>query len=113
MLPVYRAMSAVIDFIITVVTALLGLRVLLHLFGANDANGFVRAVYTLSEPLLAPFSGIFPALELESGFILEFATLFALIVYAILAHLLMTFVRALAYSSFRRRIALRHQQRSA
>lgn len=113
MLPVYRAASSVIDFIITIVTALLGLRVLLHLFGADEGNGFVRAVAVLTAPLLAPFAGIFPSLELESGFVLEFATLFALIVYAILAHLLMTFVRALAYSSFRRRIALRHQQRSA
>lgn len=107
MLPVYRTLTSVVDFVITLVTALLGVRVLLQLFGADAGNAFVRAVYALSWPLLAPFWEIFPSLTLESGFVLEFATLFALIVYATLAHLVLSVIRAMAYSAFRRRIAMR------
>lgn len=99
----YRLLSASIDVLISLVTTLLGLRVLLKLFGANEANALVQAVYTLSQPLLAPFTGMFPSLTLESGFVLEFAPLFALVIYAIIAHILLTIIRAAAYAAFRRR----------
>lgn len=105
----YRATTAIIDFIITLVAALLGLRIVLKLFGANETNGVVQAMYAISQPLIAPFVGIFPSLELEQGYVLEFATVFALVLYAVLAHILTTLVRAIAYSSFRRRHALRTQ----
>lgn len=103
----YRAVTAIIDAIITFVAALLGLRVVLLLFGANGDNGIVRGIYALSAPFIAPFSDIFPVLTLEPGYVLEFATLFALVLYAVVAHIISTIVRAAAYSSFRRRHALR------
>ncbi len=113
MVSAYRGLTSFVDFVITLVTALLGLRVLLRLFGADSASGFARAIYAVSAPFVAPFAGIFPSLTLENGFVLEFATLFALVVYAMIAHLVLTLIRALAYSAFRRRIALRrHQQRA-
>lgn len=105
-MPFYRILSAMIDVAITLVTAALGLRVILKLFGADETHFVVKALYAVSGPLIAPFQGMFPALTLESGFVLEFATLFALVMYAIVAHILLTLVRTVAYAVFRRRVML-------
>lgn len=99
----YRVSTALLDVVITLVTALLGLRLLIKLFGGNTDNLFVQVLYVVSAPLIAPFTGMFPSLTLETGYVLEFAAVFALIVYAIIAHLLLTVVRAVAYAAFRRR----------
>ena len=99
----YRVSTAFLDVIITFVTALLGLRLLIKLFGGNTDNLFVQGLYMVSAPLIAPFTGMLPSLTLETGYVLEFAAVFALIVYAIIAHLLLTVVRAVAYAAFRRR----------
>lgn len=99
----YRLTNVLLDVVITIVTAFLGFRLLLKLFGASEENPFVHAVYVVSVPLLAPFAGIFPSLALENGFMLEFATIFALVVYAIIAHIILTIVRGIAYAAFRRR----------
>lgn len=41
------------------IEALVGLRFILRLFGANPSNGFVSWVYSWSTPFVAPFAGIF------------------------------------------------------
>jgi YggT family protein len=41
------------------IEALVGLRFILRLLGANPANGFVNWIYDWSTPFVAPFSGIF------------------------------------------------------
>jgi YggT family protein len=41
------------------IEALIGLRFVLRLLGANPASGFVDMVYSWSTPFVAPFSGIF------------------------------------------------------
>lgn len=41
------------------VEALVGLRFLLRLVGANSANAIVSFIYNWSTPFVAPFSGIF------------------------------------------------------
>jgi hypothetical protein len=66
---------------VTVVEVVLGLRFILKLFGANSANGFVSWVYEMSSTLLAPFRGIFPVQVFENQYVLEFSTLFAMLVY--------------------------------
>ena len=78
-----------------IVGALLGLRLLLRLFGANSENGFVDWVYDTSSALIAPFEGIFPTVRVEDGFVLEISTLFALLVYGILAALVYYLIAAL------------------
>lgn len=42
-----------------VVEALVALRFVFRLIGANPANAFVDFIYTWSTPIVAPFSGIF------------------------------------------------------
>lgn len=71
----------VTHFFVSLVTVALGLRFILKLFGANAANGFVEWVYDVTNELLAPFRGIFPTEVLESDYVVEFSTLFAIILY--------------------------------
>lgn len=77
---------AIVNFMLAVVGVLLGLRFVLKLFGANAENGFVNWVYEVSGEILGPFRGIFPSANVE-GFVIEFSTIFALMVYAIIGML--------------------------
>jgi len=83
-----------LNFFTAVVVGILGLRFLLKLFGANAANGFVNWVYEMSDVLLEPFRGIFPAKVFENQYVFEFSTLFAMLMYAIIALLLMWLIAA-------------------
>lgn len=74
-----------INFFTFLVEGFLGLRFLLKLFGASASNGFVSWVYDMSGELLAPFRGIFPTKVLENTYVLEFSTLFAMLMYALFA----------------------------
>lgn len=83
----YLTMS-LLNFVLAVFESFLALRFLLKLFGANPSNGFVNWVYEMSGVLLEPFRGIFPAKVFENTYVLEFSTLFAMLIYAIAAILL-------------------------
>lgn len=85
-----NAVFGVIEFFI-------GLRVILKLFAANPVAPFVNWVYGTSEPLIAPFQGMFPASQLTGGSIIEFSSLFALLVYAFIAYGIAELIRYLGY----------------
>ncbi len=85
-------LSYLINLTISLVELALGLRLILRLFGANPATPFVQWVYDTSAPLLDPFRGIFPTRVLEGGFVFEFTTLFAMIIYALLGYFLIELV---------------------
>jgi uncharacterized protein YggT (Ycf19 family) len=72
----------------SLVEAFLALRFILELFGANGANGFVSWVYEMSGVLLDPFRGVFPTTVFKNTFVFDFSTLFAIVMYAILAILI-------------------------
>ena len=76
------------------VEAILGLRFVLKLFGANASNGFVDWVYEMSDVLMEPFRGIFSARVFENKYVLEFSTLFAMLMYAIAGLLLVWLIAA-------------------
>lgn len=84
-----------LNFFTAVVESFLGLRFLLKLFGANGNNGFVDWVYEMSGALLEPFRGIFPSKVFENQYVLEFSTLFAMLMYAIIALLIMWLITAI------------------
>lgn len=86
------AISGFINFLFGLIEGLLGLRVILKLFGANAAAPFVNWVYSVTAPLLGPFKGAFPAPALEGGFVIEFTALFAMLVYALVTYLLLELV---------------------
>lgn len=90
--------SVIIGFVLVVI----GLRVILKLFGANPFIPFVDWVYDTSASLISPFAGIFPTPVLDGAFIIEFSSLFALIVYSLLAYLIYQLVDFLTYAAERR-----------
>jgi hypothetical protein len=73
-----------LNLFVGVVELGLGLRFIFKLFGANAAQGFVSWVYEMTSGLLDPFRGIFPTKVFENHYVLEFTTLFAMMVYAVL-----------------------------
>lgn len=70
-----------------VIGALLAVRLVLRVFGADPSAPFVSAVYGVTAPLVAPFVGIFGPGPV-GGNVLEIHSLVALGVYALLAWLL-------------------------
>lgn len=78
--------KGIVNLMLTVVGSLLGLRFILKLFGANGDSGFVDWIYQSSGEILGPFRGIFPQTNLD-GFVIEFSTIFALLVYSIIGML--------------------------
>ena len=85
---IYRVLATIIDIALLVVEIFLGLRFILKLLGANPATPFVDWVYDTSLPLLGPFLNIFPSPVIDGQFVLEFTTLFAIVVYALIAYLI-------------------------
>jgi hypothetical protein len=93
---VKTAILPLIDVIFGIVEVLLLLRVLLKFFGANPSAPFTNWIYATSTPLLTPFLGMFPSPVLEGRYILEFSTLFALIIYGLIAYLISELILAVA-----------------
>lgn len=74
----------IIYFLGGVILALIGLRILLSLLGANQDNTFADLIYNLSYPFVAPFFGLFNY-EMQYGVSrFEFESLIALIVWALI-----------------------------
>ena len=49
----------VVDTVFGIIEVLLILRVILLALGANSGNGLVDGIYNITEPLVAPFIGVF------------------------------------------------------
>ena len=83
--PATYTAARVIWFIAGVIITLLTLRFLLVLLGANQANGFVSLIYSLSYPFAVPFFGIF-SYNVQYGIArFEVSTLVAIAIYALIA----------------------------
>jgi YggT family protein len=67
---------------------LLGIRVILHLLGANAENGFANFIYGLTSPFVAIFASLLQNPVLSPTATIEITTLIAMIVYAVLAWLI-------------------------
>jgi uncharacterized protein YggT (Ycf19 family) len=77
--------SQIIDYCFYLVYGIIGLEIILELFGARDGNAFRQLVATLSSPLLRPFRGLF--FDPSAGiFHLRLSYIVALVVY-LLIHL--------------------------
>lgn len=82
-----QALAArVVGYIAGVLLALLALRFLLALLGANPSNAFADLIYTLSYPFVAPFFGLFNYDVHYGTAHFETYTLFAMVVYALVAY---------------------------
>lgn len=80
--------SFLVNLVFGIIELLLGVRIILRLFGANPSTPFVSWIYDATSPLLAPFNGIFPNPTFRGGSVLEMQTLIALLVYGFIAYLI-------------------------
>jgi hypothetical protein len=88
--------ARIVYLISGIITTLLALRFILVLLGANPDNGFANFIYSLSQPLVAPFFGLFNYTANLGVARFEFETLIAIIVYSLLAWII---VRILSIGS--------------
>ncbi|MBK7995021.1 MAG: YggT family protein [Blastocatellia bacterium] len=72
--------SQVVDYIFYIFYGIIGLEIMLELFGARDANKFKQFLDTISAPLVAPFNGLMPNISL-GVFQLMLSYIVAIIVY--------------------------------
>jgi len=82
-------------FLVGLIDALIAIRFFMRLLGASNDSGFVRFIYGITAPLVAPFRGIFP----ESGqgsYILEPASIVAILIYALIGWALIALIRILS-----------------
>jgi len=71
-----------------IIIALLALRFLLALLGANPSNAFADFIYTVSHPFAEPFFGLFNYDQTLGSSRFELGTLVAIVVYALVMALL-------------------------
>jgi len=84
--------SRIIALVFTVLEVLLLVRFTLKVFGANAAQQVVSAIYGITEPLVAPFRGIFA--QPDGTPIVEIATLLSIVFFVLVAALVVALVRA-------------------
>lgn len=98
-----RFLAYLINLVLGIVEIILSLRLILKFLGANSGAPFVRWLYATSVPLLQPFQGIFPTPTLEGRFTLEFSTLFALVVYALIGYFILEVLDSTMFLGRRKR----------
>jgi uncharacterized protein YggT (Ycf19 family) len=84
--------SRVIALVFTVLEVLLLVRFSLKLFGANADQQLVSAIYGLTEPLVAPFRGIFA--QPAGTPVVEISALLSIVFFVLVAALSVAVVRA-------------------
>ena len=78
-------LEQLVFFLGGVVMTLLAVRFLLAILGANTVNAFVRLIYNVTQPLLAPFYSIFNYHPSYGVGRFEFESLFAILIYGLVA----------------------------
>ncbi len=91
--PLFRA-SQIIWYIASVIEVLLITRFVLKLLAANPGAGFSKLIYSLSDPLIVPFTTVFPSSTVASN-VFEWTTLLAIFTYWLVA---LALVRLLSMS---------------
>lgn len=84
----FRILRNVINFVLGIIELLLTIRFIFEFFVVNTGTPFVAWLYGVTAPLVAPFSKILPNWKF-SGFVVDFATVAALIVFALAGSVLL------------------------
>jgi uncharacterized protein YggT (Ycf19 family) len=83
-----RILRALINIVAGIIGLLLTFRLIFKFLTVNADTPFVAWLYGITAPLVAPFAKILPNWEF-SGFVVDFATVAALIVFALAGGLLL------------------------
>jgi hypothetical protein len=81
--PLYRG-TQIVWYVLGVLEAVLGIRFILKLLGANPAAGFSNFIYDFSYIFVAPFQSVFQISKVDTN-IFEWTTLLAMGVYYLVA----------------------------
>ena len=83
-----RILRTLINIVVGIIELLLTFRLIFTFLTVNPETPFVKWLYDVTAPLVAPFAKILPNWEF-SGFVVDFATVAALIVFALAGGLLL------------------------
>lgn len=86
--------TVVANWIIGAITAMLGFRFLLNLFGANPSAGFSQFVAAVTQPLVMPFQALFNSPAFGQSMI-DSASLVGLVVYPVIGYGIVALLRAI------------------
>ena len=81
--PARRAME-IIYLLFGIIDAVLLIRLVLKLLGANAHAGFAQFIYGLTDFFLAPFKGLLPTI-VSGQSVLELSLIFAILIYSLIA----------------------------
>ena len=95
MIQLTRLLKSILNIILSIIGSFLGLRIILKLFGANDSAEFVDWIYETTIPLIQPFENIFRTVRIDGRFVIEFSTLFAILVYGLIGSVIFAGLDAL------------------
>jgi uncharacterized protein YggT (Ycf19 family) len=95
MIQLTRLLKSILNIILSIIGTFLGLRIILKLFGANDSAEFVDWIYETTIPLIQPFENIFRTVRIDGRFVIEFSTLFAILVYGLIGSVIFAGLDAL------------------
>jgi uncharacterized protein YggT (Ycf19 family) len=84
----FRIFRAFINIVVGIIELLLTFRLIFEFLVVNTGTPYVAWLYGVTAPLVAPFSKILPNWKF-SGFVVDFGTVAALIVYALAGYLLL------------------------
>ena len=84
----FRILRAFVNIVVSIVGLLLTLRLICEFLVVNTGTPFVAWLYGVTAPLVAPFAKILPNWKF-SGFVVDFGTVAALVVFALAGSLLL------------------------
>lgn len=87
-----RLATKATQFAIALVGVSLSLRFVMRLLNADATSRLVDWIYDTTQPAVQPFFDLFPQVRGGDGFIVEFATLFALVTYVFLGFVVLAVV---------------------
>ena len=99
-LAIKRMTVDIIYYFLWIIEAILLVRFLFELLGANRQNQIVSFVYSLSLVFMAPFQNIFPPVR-AGNFVINLSILVALVVYSIIAYLIVSLIEIVSHSTQR------------
>jgi uncharacterized protein YggT (Ycf19 family) len=91
----YATARRIVGLLFGVLVTLIGLRVVLLLLAANAGNALVDFIYGITEPLVAPFRGIFSmdVISPTGASQLDIAALVAIVGWSLIAILIIAILR--------------------
>lgn len=84
-----QIIRTLVSVIFGIIEFLLSLRFIFKFFVVNSSTPFVAWVYGVTAELVSPFARILPDLSF-GGFVVDFATLVALVVYVFVGYLILS-----------------------